>query len=91
MAPCQHFQQVTILTTDIHECAECIAMGSGWVHLRLCLNCGHVGCCDSSPNQHASKHVHAAGHPVVRSIEPDETWAYCYEDDAYVEDLAISS
>lgn len=62
-------------------------MGSGWVHLRLCLTCGHVGCCDSSPNKHAAAHVAAAGHPAVRSLEPGETWAYCYTDDLFVDDL----
>lgn len=62
-------------------CAECMAMGNEiWVHLRLCLVCGHVGCCDSSPYKHASAHFHEAGHPVMRSFEPGETWRWCYVD-----------
>jgi len=62
-------------------CAECLAMGSDWVHLRLCMTCGHVGCCDSSPNRHATEHAHATRHPVIKSFEPGEDWAYCYPDD----------
>jgi len=60
-------------------CEECLHDGSRWVHLRLCQSCGHVGCCDSSPNQHASKHA-STEHPVVRSFEPGETWRWCYVD-----------
>ena len=66
-------------------CAECLAMGDTWVHLRLCLSCGHVGCCDSSKNKHATKHFRATTHPVVRSLEPGERWAWCYADDVGVE------
>ena len=62
-------------------CQECLAAGSAWVHLRLCMLCGHVGCCDSSPNRHATKHFEATGHPVVRSLEPGEDWGWCYEDE----------
>ena len=87
MAGCPHFDEATYLTTDVHECAECVAIGSGWVHLRLCLVCGKVGCCDSSPNKHASRHYAATDHPVMRSIEPDEDWGYCFVDDAWVEGL----
>jgi uncharacterized UBP type Zn finger protein len=62
-------------------CQDCIAAGRrDWVHLRLCLSCGHVGCCDSSPAKHATAHFHAAGHPVIRSFEPGETWRWCYVD-----------
>ena len=82
---CEHFDVIKVADTDESGCAECQALGSGWVHLRLCLECGHVGCCDSSPNRHASKHVASSGHPTVRSLEPGETWAYCYEDDIFVE------
>jgi uncharacterized UBP type Zn finger protein len=70
-----------------HGCSDCLAMGGTWVHLRLCLTCGHVGCCDNSPNRHATKHYHASGHPVIRSYEPSEPWAYCYVDEAFVEEL----
>ena len=62
-------------------CAECLASGGTWVHLRLCMSCGHVGCCDDSPNRHATKHFHATQHPVIKSFEPGEDWAYCYVDD----------
>lgn len=61
-------------------CEDCIAGGTGWVHLRLCLGCGHVGCCDSSPGKHASKHAAAEAHPVIRSFEPGETWRWCFID-----------
>jgi uncharacterized UBP type Zn finger protein len=63
-------------------CAECLAEGGGWVHLRLCLSCGHVGCCDSSPSRHATAHFGATGHPVVRSFEVGESWRWCYADEA---------
>lgn len=61
-------------------CEECLKTGSRWVHLRLCLSCGHVGCCDDSPNRHATKHALHTGHPVIASFEPGETWAFCYVD-----------
>jgi len=63
-----------------HGCKECLASGGVWVHLRLCLSCGHVGCCDNSPNKHATAHNHSTGHPIVRSLEPGEDWFWCYED-----------
>ncbi|GAA4559916.1 ubiquitin carboxyl-terminal hydrolase 14 [Planotetraspora kaengkrachanensis] len=63
-------------------CVECLEMGSRWVHLRKCLSCGHVGCCDSSPNRHATAHFQQDGHPVVRSFEPGEDWRWCYVDNA---------
>jgi len=66
-------------------CEECLKIGSRWVHLRLCLACGHVGCCDSSPNQHATKHFRATGHPLIRSFEPGEDWGWCYADEVYLE------
>lgn len=65
-------------------CEDCLIAGTPWLHLRLCLTCGHVGCCDSSPMKHASKHAHVAGHPIVRSFEPGETWRWCYVDQAFV-------
>jgi uncharacterized UBP type Zn finger protein len=72
---------------NAHGCSDCLATGDVWVHLRLCLTCGHVGCCDESPNRHATQHAHTTHHPVIRSYEPDEPWAYCYPDDAFVEEL----
>lgn len=66
-------------------CEECLKMGDEWVHLRLCLTCGHVGCCDSSKNKHATKHFHSTQHPVIRSFEPGETWKWCYVDEFMAE------
>ena len=66
-------------------CEECLQMGDTWVHLRRCLDCGHIGCCDSSKNKHATKHYHRSRHPVVQSFEPGESWRWCYVDDVGVE------
>jgi uncharacterized UBP type Zn finger protein len=65
-------------------CEECLAMGDTWVHLRLCLICGHVGCCDNSKNKHATKHFHTTGHPLIRSFEKGEDWKWCYIDEIYI-------
>jgi uncharacterized UBP type Zn finger protein len=62
-------------------CEECLKMGDTWVHLRLCMQCGHVGCCDDSKNRHATKHFHGTTHPIVRSLEPGERWGWCYVDE----------
>ncbi|RYG26812.1 hypothetical protein EON82_01840 [bacterium] len=67
-----------------HGCAECLKTGDTWVHLRMCLTCGHVGCCDFSKNKHATKHSLATEHPIVRSVEPGESWRYCYIDNQAV-------
>jgi uncharacterized UBP type Zn finger protein len=66
-------------------CKECLESGDRWVHLRLCMACGHVGCCDSSRNRHATRHFHATKHPVVKSFEPGEDWAWCYVDQEMAE------
>lgn len=66
-------------------CEECLASGDGWFHLRLCLECGHVGCCDQSKNKHATKHYRATAHPVIRSFQPGEQWRYCYPDDLFID------
>ena len=66
-------------------CKECLDSGDEWVHLRLCMTCGHVGCCDDSPNRHATLHYHAAKHPVIKSFEPGEDWAWCYVHDEMAE------
>ena len=66
-------------------CEECLKIGQGWVHLRLCLSCGHVGCCDSSPGHHATGHFHDTTHPLVRSFEPGEEWWWCYDDEVMFE------
>jgi uncharacterized UBP type Zn finger protein len=86
--PCTHLQDARRRTGAKPSgpgCQECLETGDGWVHLRLCLTCGHVGCCDSSPNRHATHHFHRTGHPVIRSFEPGEAWSYCYLDDQLVE------
>lgn len=81
MRACQHLAEAQDLVPNQHVCEECVKAGSSWVHLRQCLTCGHVGCCDSSPNTHATKHFHATGHPIIRSIEPHETWGWCFVDE----------
>ena len=68
-------------------CEKCLALGDTWVHLRLCLTCGHVGCCDDSKNKHATKHFHSSKHPVMRSLEPGETWGWCFVDEIAYERL----
>jgi uncharacterized UBP type Zn finger protein len=81
MAACPHVPEIRVTETDKDYCEDCVLIGSAWVHLRMCLTCGHVGCCDSSPNRHACKHSHHTTHPLVRSIEPGETWTWCYVDE----------
>ncbi|HUG08811.1 MAG TPA: UBP-type zinc finger domain-containing protein [Acidimicrobiia bacterium] len=78
---CQHFTDLTspvAPTSDV--CDQCVAMGDKWVHLRACLGCGQVGCCDNSKNRHARTHWETADHPLIRSVEPGETWRYCFPD-----------
>ncbi len=77
---CTHLDQIKVRETNQHECEECAKSGETWVHLRMCLTCGHVGCCDSSKNKHATKHFHRTQHPLMRSIEPGENWMWCYVD-----------
>ncbi len=77
---CSHVNDLQSVVPRTNGCEECLRKGDKWVHLRLCMKCGHVGCCDSSPNKHASKHHHATGHPIVRSLEPGESWGWCYVD-----------
>ncbi len=80
---CAHLDsvQITELPEAVEGCEECLKTGGQWLHLRICLECGKVGCCDSSPNQHASKHARAARHPLIRSLEPGEQWSFCFVDD----------
>ena len=81
MAPkCKHLDQIEVQRTSKTGCEECLKTGDSWVHLRLCLKCGHVGCCDSSKNKHATKHFHETHHAIMRSIEPGEDWMWCYVD-----------
>jgi len=81
--PCAHVTDSMPRSVDrpAPGCEECLKIGSGWVHLRICLTCGHVGCCDDSPNRHATAHHRATRHPVITSAEVGETWAFCYPDD----------
>jgi len=80
---CTHLDTIayTELPDQIAGCEDCLRIGGRWLHLRMCTNCGHIGCCDSSPNRHATAHVHATGHPVIRSAEPGEDWFWCYTDE----------
>ena len=87
---CTHFAHIKMTTTNEELCPECVELGDTWVHLRLCLECGHVGCCDSSKNKHATKHFRRTKHPVIRSIEPGESWMWCYLDEV-MGDLAGAS
>ena len=84
---CSHLDQIKVKSTQTHVCGECLKTGDRWVHLRLCLSCGHVGCCDSSKNKHATKHFRATTHPLVRSAEPGESWVWCYVDELYPMEL----
>lgn len=81
---CQHLDQIQAVTPSAQGCKECLKMGSRWVHLRICLTCGHVGCCDSSPNRHATQHFHATHHPIIQSFERGEDWRWCYIDQTIV-------
>jgi hypothetical protein len=85
--PCTHLDMVEVAAVPTRDgvegCEECLKIGGRWLHLRVCLTCGRVGCCDSSPNRHATKHTVEAGHPLVRSIEPGEDWCWCAVDDTY--------
>jgi uncharacterized UBP type Zn finger protein len=83
MAVCSHLDQIRITTLPepILGCEECLKIGSSWVHLRMCMTCGQIGCCDSSPNRHASKHAAAVSHPIARSAEPGEDWSWCFVDE----------
>ena len=80
---CTHLDTIhhTEGPAGVEGCPDCLAIGSSWVHLRRCAECGHVGCCDSSPNQHASAHHAETGHPIMRSLEPGEDWYWCFEDE----------
>jgi len=82
MTTCTHLDHVHItnLPESVRGCQECLVTGDPWLHLRICLECGKVGCCDDSPNRHASKHAESSGHPIIRSLEPGEEWSWCFRD-----------
>jgi uncharacterized UBP type Zn finger protein len=82
---CTHLDQINDVKPGAEGCEECLQMGDTWVHLRECLVCGHVGCCDSSKNRHATKHFHTSEHPLVQSFQPYEDWIWCYVDEVVME------
>jgi len=86
MPACAHLDDLaTDAAPTSHGCEDCLRIGSSWVHLRRCIECGHVGCCDSSPHRHATGHFHEASHPLVQSYEPGEDWIWCYVDELLFE------
>ena len=85
MARCTHTDQIQDVSPNTRGCEECLKIGGSWVHLRLCLTCGHVGCCDASVGKHATKHFRATEHPIMQSIEPGESWGWCYVDEVGLE------
>jgi uncharacterized UBP type Zn finger protein len=80
---CTHLDEVEVreLPDEVAGCEDCLRSGGKWLHLRICLTCGHVGCCDSSPSRHATAHNQATSHPIIRSLEPGEEWSWCYADE----------
>jgi CPA1 family monovalent cation:H+ antiporter len=82
---CSHLSTIADVQPSTTEgCEDCLREGTGWVHLRECLECGHVGCCDNSPRRHATAHWHASTHPIMRSFEPGEEWGWCYADEVFL-------
>ena len=83
---CTHLDQIRDVTPSTQGgCEDCLKIGGRWVHLRLCLTCGHVGCCDDSPNRHATRHFHSSHHPLIQSFEPGEDWVWCFVDELAME------
>ena len=82
---CTHLGQIRQVTPSAKGCEDCLKIGDSWVHLRLCLSCGHVGCCDSSKNKHATKHYHKTQHPVIQSLERGESWHWCFPDQLFMD------
>ena len=78
---CSHIAGIETVTPSALGCEECLKSGSEWLHLRICRSCGHVGCCDDSPNKHATAHFHATSHPVIEGYDPPEGWGWCYVDE----------
>jgi len=83
MATCTHLAQIAVLQLpeSVAGCEDCLRIDGVWLHLRICLACGHVGCCDNSPNRHATAHYHDSDHALIRSLEPEEEWSWCYVDE----------
>jgi uncharacterized UBP type Zn finger protein len=86
-ADCTHLNQVKEVTPSAVGCEDCLRVGGKWVHLRLCMECGHVGCCDSSPGKHATAHFNTTRHPLIKSFEPGEDWGWCYVDEVFLDSL----
>ena len=82
---CTHGDQIREVVPSAAGCEDCLRTGDTWVHLRLCMTCGHVGCCNNSKNRHGMKHFEATGHPIVQSFEPGEDWMWCWADEVYLE------
>jgi uncharacterized UBP type Zn finger protein len=80
-ATCTHLDTISDVEPSSNGCEDCQQIGGTWVHLRVCQQCGHVGCCDNSPNKHATAHFNTTQHPIIRSFEPGEEWYFCYVDD----------
>jgi uncharacterized UBP type Zn finger protein len=87
MAECTHLDSIEIseVPADVAGCEECLALGMSWVHLRMCQQCGHIGCCDNSEGKHATGHFKSSGHPIIKSAQPGESWSWCYVDDLMFE------
>jgi uncharacterized UBP type Zn finger protein len=85
---CTHTDHIQDVEPSAQGCEECLQMGDSWVHLRECLTCGHVGCCDQSKNKHATRHFDHTSHPIIRSFEPGEDWIWCYVDEVVMEPRA---
>lgn len=83
MPLCDDFANTAEVDAPSHVCQTCVDMGSTWVHLRQCLNCGRTHCCDNSPNRHATAHYRTDGHPMIRSAQPDEDWRWCFKDELF--------
>ncbi|MGO8953394.1 MAG: UBP-type zinc finger domain-containing protein [Rhodomicrobium sp.] len=82
---CSHTGTIQTVKPSARGCEECLKIGSPWVHLRICRTCGHVGCCDSSPNRHAAKHFHKTSHPIIEGYDPPEGWGWCYLDEVFLD------
>ena len=82
---CSHLDSIRTVTPSADGCEDCLKIGGWWVHLRICRSCGHVGCCDQSPNRHATKHFQATRHPIMESYDPPDPWGWCYVDEAMLD------
>jgi uncharacterized UBP type Zn finger protein len=87
MSDCTHLDQVKEVTPGAKGCEDCLKTGDVWLHLRLCMTCGHVGCCDSSKNRHATRHFQETKHPIMKSLQPREKWGWCYVDEVMFDEL----